>query len=63
MTCTVTVEFRHSLGDEVRILKLSRPATVTGLAVFGATKQYRVVWWNEGERKEEWLYAEELEAQ
>lgn len=55
------VEFDFRIGDAVDIVATHHPGTVTGCMLDAdATMQYRVIWWNNGERKQEWLYGFEL---
>lgn len=56
------VEFDHSLGDRVRLIELDRPGIVTSCLRDSDGTQYRVVWWDSGSRKTEWLYGFEIEA-
>jgi len=42
------------------IRALERPGIVTGTLLDDAGKQYGVVWWHEGERKQEWLFDFEI---
>lgn len=55
------VEFHHPIGAHVKIVETDHPGIVTGLLMDSLGDQYRVVWWNNGERKQEWLYSYEIE--
>lgn len=56
----MTITYAHSLGAKVTIVETEHPAIVTGLLTDSCGSQYRVVWWNNGERKQDWLYEYEL---
>lgn len=58
MRCTVA--FAFDIGDPVSIIATEHPGIVTGMLQEKAGPQYRVVWWNNGERKNEWLFEFEL---
>lgn len=55
------VKFVYGIGARVRLKEIDRPATVTGLLLDEHEKQYRVVYWNNGARKHEWVFDFELE--
>jgi hypothetical protein len=55
------VTFIYNVGDKVEIRETGHPGQVTGCLADDTGHQYRVVWWNNGERKHEWLYAFEIE--
>lgn len=57
------VSFAYAVGDRVRVRETQHPGQVTGCMADNTGEQYRVVWWSNGERKCEWLYAFEIEAQ
>jgi hypothetical protein len=56
------VRYAYAIGDHVRICATEHPGQVTGLLTDSNGPQYRVVWWNNGERKQEWLYEYEVES-
>lgn len=56
-----TVVFQFRLRQIVKVKELSRPGIVTGCLVDHDGISYRVAYWNNGDRKSEWLFAEELE--
>lgn len=56
------VEFEHALGDAVRLKEIDRPGVVTSCLRDSDGPQYRVVWWDSGTRKVEWLHGFEIEA-
>ena len=56
----MTVEFEHAIGDRVKILDIGRPGTVVALCQDVEGQQYRVVYWNNGERQSVWMYSREL---
>lgn len=57
-----TVEFDFCLGDAVRLKEIGRPGVVTGCLRDNDGPQYRVVWWDSGSRKAEWLHGFEIES-
>jgi len=58
---STAIEFAFAVGDPILILGPNYPGQVTGCMVDSTGLQYRIVWWKDGERKCEWLYAFELE--
>jgi hypothetical protein len=55
------VDFAHAIGAKVLLLEINRPAIVTACMVEADGKQYRVVYWNDGQRKCEWVHDFEIE--
>ena len=57
----MTVEFKFSIGEKVIVKEIQRPGRVTALrsTVFGI--DVLVCYWNDGQRREEWLYEDEIE--
>ncbi len=55
-----TVEFAYAIGDEVKIVAIDRPARVMALLCDSDGPQFRVVFWEGGARKTEWLYPFEI---
>lgn len=53
--------FEYDLRQRVTIVELDRPGIVDAIGVFDSGVQYRIVYWNNGERKSEWMYPIELE--
>lgn len=57
-----TVSFEFGIKQRVQVKELSRPGIITGLMVeTDGGLIYRVAYWNNGDRKIEWLFAEELD--
>jgi hypothetical protein len=56
-----TMEFAFKLRDQVLIKEIGRAGVVEALLVDSLGPQYRIAYWNDGVRKSEWLYAEEVE--
>ncbi len=54
--------FVYDLKDKVIIIALERPAIITGLIVEETGPQYRVVYWDNCQRRNEWMYEHELKA-
>ncbi len=54
------VTYAYSIGSRVVIAETGHPGVITGLMTESAGSAYRIVWWNNGERKQEWLYEYEL---
>lgn len=55
--------FAFSLGQEVRIRALGLSGTVMArMDRAGDIFEFRVIWWSDGKRNDEWLYENELEA-
>ena len=53
--------FEFALCDKVLIRDIQRPGVVEAMLVDSLGPQYRVCYWNESNRKTEWLYASEIE--
>lgn len=58
----MTIETPINLGDRVLIKEVQRPGKVDIVQVDSVGTTYRVAYWDNGDRKVAWLYAEELEA-
>lgn len=55
--------FAFSLGQQVRIRSLDLKCTVLArMERPGDVFEFRVVWWSDGKRNDEWLYENELGA-
>lgn len=52
--------FKFMPRDKVHILDINRPGVVTGCLLELDGRSYRVAYWNNGERKVEWILEEEL---
>jgi len=58
-----TVEFAASIGDMVSLVDTGDiVARVTAMKVEICGLMYRVVWWQDGNRKEEWVDENEISA-
>ena len=57
-----TVHFKFSIGQSVRIKQLDTiRGTVYACCDRGNYREYRVIFWNESKRCDEWLTEDELE--
>ena len=56
-----TVCFDHKIGDQVHIKAIEMNGIVTGLMSEQDGQTYRVVYWNDGNRKCDWMLGLELE--
>jgi len=61
MRGVVTVEFRHDIGDSVKILSIRMVGQVDSMSKDINGLMYRVIYWNNGERYSQWLYDWEIE--
>ncbi len=57
-----TEQFKFDLNDRVLINEIQRPGKIDGLMIDYLGPQYRVVYWDNSERKVAWLNAEEISA-
>lgn len=55
-----TLEVAYVLNDHVTIKELDRPGIIRGVQHDTSGTTYRVSFWGNGERKEIWVYADEL---
>ena len=55
--------FAFDIGDKVTISEVDRPGRVEALMIDFLGPQYRVAYWDHGERKTVWLRADELNPQ
>lgn len=56
-----THHFAFDIHDQVKIIEIDRPARVVGLLVNQEGQcEYRVVYWLDGKRETEWVFAEEI---
>ena len=53
--------FKFNLRDKVLIREIHRPGVVDSLIVDNLGPQYRVCYWNDSNRKTEWMYGWELD--
>ena len=56
---TVTLQF--SLKQRVRVKDINRTGVVTGITIDGEGLTYRVVYWDNSQRRSEWLFDFEIE--
>lgn len=54
------VNFRFSIHDRVMIKSIGMIGYVDGLLVASNGLEYRIVYWNDGVRKSEWMYPREI---
>lgn len=56
-----TAEFKYLIGQEVKIKAIGMTGRVDLMSIGNTGTEYRVVYWNNGERHSAWLYDWELE--
>lgn len=56
-----TEHFKFDLQEKVLVKEIQRPGRVESLMIDYVGPQYRVAYWDNGERKSTWLGVEELE--
>lgn len=54
-------QFVFNIGDKVLVKEICRPGVIERLMVCSDGLQYCVAYWNDSNRKAEWLYEWELE--
>lgn len=54
--------FKFDIGDPVIIREIQRPGKVEALTIDYLGPQYRVTFWDNGDRKSIWLTVEEIES-
>jgi hypothetical protein len=57
-----SIEFRFALGESVTVLAIEMQGRIDSVSRNLNGEQYRVVYWNDGERHQVWLYEWELAA-
>jgi len=57
----VTVDFQYELGQRAVIAGADIIGRVDSLSVDNNGPMYRVVYWNDGQRYQQWLYGWEIE--
>ena len=57
------VEFLYEIGDSVTLAAIGVIARVDAMMVDISGKQYRVVYWDDGQRYSQWVYDWELAQQ
>jgi hypothetical protein len=55
-----SVQIEHFPGHNVHLIECDRPGIVTGVLVDGGGVTYRVAYWNDGTRREDWCLAAEI---
>jgi hypothetical protein len=58
----ITVEFEHDLGVEVKMKAINLTGRVDSMARDNNGIMYRVVYWNDGTRRSDWVYSWEIES-
>ena len=61
MNNVVTLAIHYPLGTTVRIKAINVDAIVTGVIMETCGLSYRCAYWNNSERKTEWLMLDEIE--
>ena len=56
-----TVQFKHDIGDTVKVRDIGMAGRVDALSLDSNGELYRVVYWNDGNRNQVWMYDWELE--
>lgn len=56
-----TVNFKYDIGASVKILDIAMLGRVDSLSIDTNGEMYRVVFWNNGNRNQIWMYDWELE--
>ena len=56
----VQIEYKHNIGDKVLIIEIERIGIIDALCTELKGSTYRVSYWNDGQRKSEWLYEWEI---
>ena len=56
-----TVNFEYDIGDTVKVRDIGMAGRVDALSLDSNGELYRVVYWNDGNRNQVWMYAWELE--
>lgn len=57
---TRTVNFKYDIGELVKILDIAMLGRVDSLSLDTNGEMYRVVFWNNGNRNQIWMYEWEL---
>lgn len=57
----ITKSFQFDLGQKVNIKEINRPGIVIGLLVDLQSISYKISYWDNSQRKIEWLYDFDLE--
>jgi hypothetical protein len=54
--------WEYTIADEVRIIAINTIARVDGLTLDNSGPMYRVVYWDNSERRSVWVYPWEIKA-
>jgi hypothetical protein len=57
----MTVEFRFELKQRVLVKEIQRPGRIDMIQIDNLGVMYRVAVWDNGERKQIWLFDDEIE--
>lgn len=57
----LTHHFKFNLRDKVMVREIQRPGVVEVLSIDNLGVQYRVFYWNNGDRQSVWLSEDEIE--
>ena len=52
---SVLIEFDYAIEDRVEIVEIGRLGVVEAMSTSVNGHEYRVVFWNNGDRKSEWM--------
>lgn len=58
-----TQSFAFTLNERVMLLEIRRPGVITGINIDSLGVQYRVVYWNDSQRRTEWVYEWEIRSE
>ena len=58
----MTKEFKFSLTEKIIIKEIQRPARIDLIQISSLGIEYRVVVWDNSERKAVWVYEDEIES-
>ena len=56
-----TVNFKYDICDTVKVRDIGMVGRIDSLSIDSHGELYRVVYWNNGERNQNWMYDWELE--
>jgi len=54
------IKFRYSIQEEIHILAIDTPGHIDAVLFDSNGPQYRIIYWNDGERYSKWLYRWEI---
>lgn len=58
----IQVDFQHEIGDQIWIKALNLKGVVMACCYRGLASDYRIIFWSESKRFDEWLFDFEIEA-